>query len=200
MATATKEQILKAFMLLLGAGLDYPPRPEEVATRIDAWTEMLAEHDGAAVIQAAKDYIKGGEKFPSIPRMIEQVKKVEYNHGRSVYENPSRERATPIWVQQEFDRLKKSIGHLCTKKFEDWDEDDYYHYERAISARHGSAEETQYWENLYGAAYHIPHMDTPPHPEFASWVEAMEWQEKQRGRTDYVPHNWQRSLHHHTGG
>lgn len=86
---ATVKEVQKAFNIILGAGLDFPPRADEIPVRVEAWCELLEDVPGAALIRAAKDLALAGDRFPSIPALREQVRKVEYNHGRAGSADPA---------------------------------------------------------------------------------------------------------------
>lgn len=85
---ATVDEIIKSFKLILGAGLDYPPTKDEVPDRLEVWCEFLTDIPGDTLLQAAKDIVISGEKFPSISRVREAAKQVKIHNNTSAAPNP----------------------------------------------------------------------------------------------------------------
>lgn len=83
--------IQKAFNIVLGAGLEFPPSQEEVKIRAFSWCELLTDVPGDCLIQAAKDIANNGERFPSVARIRKQSETVKSRNGKgkaSAFEAP----------------------------------------------------------------------------------------------------------------
>lgn len=85
---ATEAEIEKAFMLIVGAGLDFTPNRDEIPLRIESWCEFLKDIPGSTLVQAAKDIVIAGEKFPSVPTIRKQAEKVKAHNNTSAVSNP----------------------------------------------------------------------------------------------------------------
>jgi hypothetical protein len=155
---ATEAEIEKAFMLVLGAGLDFAPAKEDIPIRVNSWCDLLTDIPGDTLIQAAKDIAISGDKFPSVPSIRKQAEKVKSHNNTSAAPNAFKQepsyRAAPVWAQLEGDRLAREIGDLLALvSMDEMTDEQRARYEQAIGAKIGSEEEHQYWNSLYSAAY-----------------------------------------------
>lgn len=87
---AKRETILEMLELLFGSGLDYTPKPNNQLPA--AWAAVFADISDQAFTQAVHDYLKSETRWPAPARLRELAERIQHNHGRSVFADPSRER------------------------------------------------------------------------------------------------------------
>lgn len=98
---ATREEIIRSFRLLAGAGLEFAPRQDEIDNRLNSWCELLTDIPGPILIQSARDLAATSQRFPSVAQVRKTAERVKANNGRSTaggqFTDPSRERALRAW-------------------------------------------------------------------------------------------------------
>ena len=80
---ATEAEIERAFNIVLGAGLSFPPRADEIANRVDTWCDLLQDVPGDVLLKAARDIALNGEAFPSIPKIRKEAAEIKSRNGRA---------------------------------------------------------------------------------------------------------------------
>ena len=93
---ATDTDIKTVLSTLAGARLRNSPPREDIPQVIRTWGRVFAGASGADLQQAADDFILTGEFWPTPAEFRKAVNKVENNHGRSAYSDPSHDRVGKV--------------------------------------------------------------------------------------------------------
>lgn len=162
---ATSDEIIRAFKLILGAGLDYPPTKDEIPDRLDTWCEMLTDIPGPILLTAAKDIVLKAERFPSIPRVIEAAKQVAAHNNTSAASTPF----------QPLGPVGKPEPRMWRVKGGQW---------HAIELSHAPLSDAK--QQAFYAEYlkMLDNEPTPPPDGYATWRE---WYKNEVEETNGIP-------------
>lgn len=160
---ATPQEIQEALVVLSGARLRNAPARDEAILVAQTWGRVMTDIPGSTLLQAVDDLVLTAEFWPTVKEVRAHAYQVKAHNNTSAAANPFKSERTwmtpPAWTRKESDRLEKEIGYLLVKPREEWTQADIAAYEQAIGARIDSPEETEYWANLFEAAYRTPHME-----------------------------------------
>jgi len=90
---ANENEITQTLMVLAGATLRNQPTKEQVPQVVATWSKVFAKYPAPVLAQAAADYVEAESFWPTPAAFKKIVDKVDYNHGRSLSDDPSRQRA-----------------------------------------------------------------------------------------------------------
>jgi hypothetical protein len=148
---ATEDDVLDLIDLLASSGLDFTPKQDRLEKMVEVWAQAFSDIPGDILRQAAADYLKTEIKWPAPAKLRQLAEKVKARNGQST-------------AGGQFVKLNQPRTPFKGV------------YRPGVNA----------WQPVYRSdtpqpvtCADDPEMEPPEHPEFASWVEAQEWQEEQ---------------------
>lgn len=81
---ATKAEVAEAVTALVGAGLSFAPKRDDLPTAVNAWARALRNVPNDLLQTAVDDWIMEHAEFPKPAQIIDLAQKVKANNGQSI--------------------------------------------------------------------------------------------------------------------
>lgn len=112
-------EIEQAFKLLLGSGLPYSPKRDDLPAAVAAWKDLLADVPGDLLVAAAREIALQGKQFPSVAA----IRKAAFARRDRWYENKDDQamlwKRSPLryWAEVEAETVNKPADQILAE----WD-------------------------------------------------------------------------------